>query len=182
MDMDTSSASALAVAVVGVIGTLVSALLTQRAAASSRHRELVHVERLRVRRSDNEALRAGYVALNMAARQYLAALTDQVHALRRAADTDAVRRRLAEARDLHRDVHAEAQMRVPDAILDVASEVNHALNAVYGILKRLDGGTPRPGDSLDAAQAGIDELWERLRVLRRDMRVDLGVSRSDSGR
>ncbi|MFE6891249.1 hypothetical protein [Streptomyces sp. NPDC057694] len=174
--MDIEGAGAPFVAVVGVLGTLLSALLTQRAADRSRRREQERAERARARAREAEERRAGYVALNTASRQYLAALTDQVHTLLRAEDAPAVRQRLTEARDVHRDVYAEAQMRLPDTVLDLAGEITHALGTVYGRLRRLDDGDPRPGDSLGVAQAEIDALWERLRVLRRGMRSDLGVA------
>ncbi|MFJ2645473.1 hypothetical protein ACIO1C_01840 [Streptomyces sp. NPDC087420] len=179
--MDASGATTLVAAAVGVVGTLLSALLTQRAADRGRQREADRDARLRERRSHDNARRAVYVTLNTAARQYLAALTDHLHALRRAADTEEAHRRLVEARDLHREVHAEVQLLVPDALLEAAGEVSHALNGLYGMVRRLDGGVPRPGDSLDSAQAAIDELWTRLRELRARMRAELGDSRSDSG-
>ena len=174
--VDVDGAGAPVVAVVGVIGTLLSALLTQRAAARSRRHEQERAERARTRAREAEQRLACYVALNTASRQYLAALTDQLHALSRTEDPRTVQHRLVEARDLHRDVYAEAQMRLPDPVLALAGEVTHALGALYGRLRRLDGGVPRPGDSLDAAREEIDALWERLRELRRGMRTDLGTS------
>ncbi|WP_237532309.1 hypothetical protein [Streptomyces sp. SID8352] len=173
--MGVDGAGALVVAVVGVIGTLLSALLTQRAAERSRRREQERAERVRERAREIEERRDCYVALNAASRQYLAALTDQLHALGRPEDTEAVRPRLTEARDLHRDVYAEAQMRLPEPVLVPAGEVAHALGALYGRLRRLDDGTPRHGDALDAVPGEIDALWESLRELRRAMRRDLGA-------
>ncbi|MFK4267804.1 hypothetical protein [Streptomyces milbemycinicus] len=174
--MDVTGAGAPIVAVVGVVGTLLSALLTQRAAERGRRREQERTERVRARAREAEARRTCYVALNASLRQYLAALTDQLHALIRTEDPRAARQRLSEARDLHRDVYAEAQMRLPDPVLTLAGEVTHALGTLYGRLRRLDDGVPRPGDSLDAAQGEIDALWERLRELRRGMRADPGAS------
>ncbi|MFB7631054.1 hypothetical protein ACFC0M_08900 [Streptomyces sp. NPDC056149] len=172
--MDVNGAGAPVVAAVGVVGTLLSALLTQRAAERSRRREQERAERARAR--ETEERRACYVALNTATRQYLAALTDQFHALSRTEDPRVARQRLTEARDLHRDVYAEAQMRLPDPVLALAGEVTHALGTLYGRLRRLDEGNPRPGDSLDTVRGEVDALWERLRDLRRGMRADLGAS------
>ncbi|MFD7500720.1 hypothetical protein [Streptomyces sp. NPDC059850] len=165
-----------------MLGTLLSALLTQRAAERSRQREQERAERAAARARDVEERRTCYVALNTASRQYLAALTDHMHALLRAEDPRAVRQRLTEARDLHRDVYAEAQMRLPDPVLALAGDATHALGGLYGRLRRLDDGVPHPDDSLDAAQGEIDALWERLRELRRGMRADLGAPRASSGR
>lgn len=174
--MDVSGAGAPVVAIVGVAGTLLSALLTQRAAERSRRREQERAEQAQTRAREREERRSCYVALNSATRQYLAALTDQLHALGGTGDPHAVRQRLTEARDLHRDVYAEAQMRLPDPVLALSGEVAHALGTLYGTLRRLDDGVPRPGDSLDAARREIDALWARLRQLRRGMRADPGAS------
>ncbi|MGW7363179.1 hypothetical protein ACWGI8_07065 [Streptomyces sp. NPDC054841] len=180
--MDLGSATAPLVAVVGVVGTLLSALLTQRAADRSRQREQERAEQLRDRRSEARELRSCYVALNTSARQYLAALTDQLHALGRDEDLRSVRQRLTEARDQHRDVYAEAQMRVPVRVLELAGDLSHDLGLVYGMVRRLDDGVLRAGDSPDAVQETIDTLWGRLRLMRREMRADLGASRADFGR
>lgn len=178
--MDVGSVTAAAVALIGVVGTLLSALLTQRAADRSRQREHARAERLRARRSEAEARRSTCVALNTAARQYLAALTDQFHALGGTEDPEQVRRRLVEARDLHREVHAEAQLRLSEPVLGVAGDVSHGLGALYGRLRRLADGIPRPDDSPGAAKADIDALWARLRTLRREMREELKEAGSDA--
>ncbi|MEV4362720.1 hypothetical protein [Nonomuraea sp. NPDC049625] len=179
--MDIGSATAFLVAVVGVVGTLLSALLTQRAAERGREREQEQAEQLRKRRSEAQELRSCYVALNTAARQYLTALTDHMHALGHD-DLRSVRQRLTEARDQHRDAYAEAQMRVPERVLELAGDLSRDLGAVYGMVRRLDDGVPRAGDSPALMQQSIEALWGGLREMRRTMRADLGVSRADSGR
>ncbi|WKX69542.1 hypothetical protein [Streptomyces sp. XD-27] len=170
-------------AVVGVLGTLLSAVLTQRAADRTRQRELEYADRQRAkeleaqeRRAAVEMRREAYVVLNTAARQYAAALTDMMHALLKPVGTDDASHRLTEARDAHRDCYAEAQLRVPDPILDLAQGVNRSLNTTYGMLKRLDNGDLRPGDSLDEVRAAIDRIRGELQLMRRQMRIDLGVS------
>ncbi|MFF1283768.1 hypothetical protein [Streptomyces sp. NPDC058299] len=180
--MDVGGVTAPVVAVVGVVGTLLSALLTQRAADRGRRREQARVEEARERRRHAQELRACYVGLNTAARHCLAALTDQLHALGRTAELRTVRQRLTEARDQYRDVYAEAQMRVPEQVLDLAGGLSHDLGAVYGMVRRPDDGVPRSGDSPAAVQESIEELWGRLRRMRREMCTELGVFRADSGR
>lgn len=183
--MDAGLLTSSVVAVVGVVGTLLSALLTQRAADRSRQREQERAEARWERRSEVRERRACYVALNASVRHYLAALTDQVHALGREGELPLVRQRLTEARDQHREVYAEAQMRLPEGLLDLAGGVSHDLGTVYGMVRRLDDGVPRPGDTPAAVEAGIDALWERLRETRREMRrqirADQGGARADHG-
>lgn len=180
--MDIGVLSALLAAVVGIVGTLMSALLTQRAADRSRQRELARAGEVWDRRAEAQGLWSCYVALNTSGRHYLAALTDQLCALGREAELPSARQRLTAARDQHREVYAEAQMRLPDRVLDHAGAVSHGLGAVFGMVRRLDDGLQRPGDSSEAAHEEIEALWARLREMRREMRADLGVSRSDSGR
>lgn len=175
--VDVGSTTALLAAVVGVVGTLLSALLTQRAADRSRQREQERAEQARERRGEAQELRSCYVALNTATRQYLAALTDQLHALDRGEDPRSVRQRLTEARDQHRDVYAEAQLRVPERVLALAGDLSRELGAVYGMVRRLDDGAPRDTDSAAGAQERIDALWRQLRQVRGEMRADVGAGR-----
>ncbi|MFD5563738.1 hypothetical protein [Kitasatospora griseola] len=172
----------LGVAIVGVVGTLLSALLTRRAADRSRQRERERAQEAADRRQQEQQLRACFVALNAAARQYLAALTDQLHALGHEPDLPDARRRLTAARDHFREVYAEAQVRVPEPVLGPAGRFSRELGAVYGMVRRLDGGVPRPGDSPEAVRERIAVLWTALRRIRAEMRFQLGVSRSDVGR
>ncbi|GAA2136562.1 hypothetical protein GCM10009760_16190 [Kitasatospora kazusensis] len=180
--MDFGDTSALGVAVVGVAGTLLSALLTQRAADRSGRRRQERVEEVSDRRRREQELRSCYVALNMAARQYLAALTDQLHALVREEDLQETWLRLTGARDQYREAYAEAQLRVPESVLDLAGRFSHDLGALYGMVRRLDGGPTRTGDSAVAVRENIDALWAALRRMRGEMRDQLGASRADFGR
>lgn len=181
--MDAGTYVALGVAVVGVVGTLLSALLTQRASDRTKRLELEHADRRRLEdlasQRDQvgvEQRRTAYVALNKAARQHLTALTDHLHVLLRDEDRQESRGQLDEARATHRDCYAEAQLIVPDPVLAVAGSVSKGLSTTYGMIKRLDNGTPRAGDSLEAVQVEIDALWTLLRHMRHQMRTNLGVT------
>ncbi|SFD25940.1 hypothetical protein [Streptomyces aidingensis] len=185
--------TSLVVAVVGVAGTLVASLLTQRRAdrtkrlelaalAEERERERHHGERLRhadlaeARAQASLALRRTcYVSLNTACRQYLTAQVNYLKALR-AGDPEAGRACLAlleERRTAHRDSYAEAQMVVPGEVLDAARAANRLLNDSYGALLR-SGGDLTDGDTA-RLRRGLDSGWNALTVLRRRMRNDLGL-------
>ncbi|MBE8477928.1 hypothetical protein [Streptomyces justiciae] len=176
---------ALLVAVVGVCGTLSAAWLTQRSAARSLAAERHNAERLR---QHEETARAqervqqlrltSYVALNQCARHYFGALNNSLHALpERAEHLD----ELQETRSEYRACYAEAQMVVPDQVLAVASAVNRELNQAYGILRRLHGGTLRDADSAEQARAHLDAARRLLHDLRREMRLDLGITQVVDG-
>jgi hypothetical protein len=164
------TASSLLITTVAVAGTLMSALLAQRQASRAMARELSRLDQRRIA----EEHRAGYTAMNAAARRYLVALTNQLHALRLNADVEPVTADLHRARAAHADCYAELQLIAPPAVLSVARTVNRSLNHTFGILMRLTHGTHQPDD--DDAQARITALWEHdLSALRHLMRQDLDL-------
>ncbi|WP_327674559.1 hypothetical protein [Kitasatospora sp. NBC_00458] len=190
--MDPSSLTALLVAVVGVAGTLASALLTQRRgdAARREERDLADRQRREELAGQREAVdlaerRAGYTALNIAARQYLTALNDYAHALRR--DPAAAEPALAvldTVRTEYLQRYAEAQMTVPDLVLAEVSRANRVLSGLYGRLMRIGHGMPEPEGELAALTGAVEAGWDQLALLRATMRTDLGISAraADPGR
>ena len=188
--MDASVAGLLAAAV-GVGGTLGSAWLTQRRSDAARREEWERLERTRVTELSAsraeaalEARRVAYTAYNTAARHYLACLRDHSQTLGSGAAGDPVAslEALDTSRTELRRQYAEAQLTVPDPVLEEIRRVNRHLGALYGTLIRLTRGVPREGDDLTAAQAAVREGWELLRRMRHAMRTDLGVTeRGGSG-
>ncbi|MFF3907849.1 hypothetical protein ACFYZJ_18065 [Streptomyces sp. NPDC001848] len=179
----SSSISEIAVAVLGIGGTLASALLTQRTADRARLRELEHARQLKAeereyatRQAQLEARRTSYAALNAGTRDYITVMANFWHALKAGEVTDELRSDLDRARRDHRLRHAEAQMMLPDAVMAAASTVNRGFGDLYGLLKRLDRGLAEEGEGLDVAQEDMRRLWDALWELRRVMRADLGIT------
>ncbi|MFE9975168.1 hypothetical protein ACFYRD_31600 [Streptomyces hirsutus] len=186
---------ALAVAVVGVVGTLGAALLTQSRADRLKRHELeatarqqredrAHAEQVRqqeariaARRELTDLRRACYILLNTTARQYQTAQINLMHALRARddAETRACAEQLEERRLVLRDSYAEAQMIVPAAVLTDARAVNHQLNNTYGLLKRMVAGGHPDDSELDVLEVETEMSWALLSDLRAAMRNDLGV-------
>ncbi|MFE0418286.1 hypothetical protein [Streptomyces tendae] len=186
---------ALAVAVVGVVGTLGAALLTQSRADRLKRHELdvtarqqredrAHAEQVRqqearstARRELIDLRRACYIALNTTARQYQTAQINLMHVLRArdGAEIDACVAQLEERRLALRDSYAEAQMIVPAAVLADARAANHQLNGTYGLLKRLAAGGSPDDEALRALEVETEMSWALLSDLRAAMRHDLGV-------
>ncbi|WP_405388448.1 hypothetical protein OG596_11090 [Streptomyces sp. NBC_01102] len=176
---------AILIALIGVCGTLAATWLAQRSADRVKRRELEHAERQRraeheerSREAALEARRSGYVVLNTTARRYLTALRDRVHALRRGTWPEEGADEVEECRTAYLESYAEAQMIVPDTLLDVARRANAALSRTYGLLKAEQSGTAGEGGSLDAVGAGTDEARDLLHELREAMRRDLRVTDS----
>ncbi|MFD3721917.1 hypothetical protein [Streptomyces sp. NPDC058674] len=164
------------IAVAGVAGTLGASLLTQRGLERAKRREIELVRGYEEGRESHALRRNCYAELNRDARQFNTALNRYVHILRERGVQDADLAALDAAKDSHRDRYSEAQMIAPDAVLVAARDVNQALNAVYGQLRRLERDAVASGETLEGAAQAQNEVWERIRVMRTAMRRDLGVS------
>lgn len=178
-----SSISQIVIAVLGIGGTLAAAVITQRGADRARARELEHSRQLQqdereyaTRQAHLEARRACYATLSAGTRDLANVMTKVLHALESGETTQDLRSDLDRARREHRMRHAEAQMVLPDIAAEAASTANRHLGDLYGLLMRLDGGTTRQGEDLDAARESLNQLWEPLWSMRHIMRVDLGIT------
>ncbi|MBC3841391.1 hypothetical protein GXW82_17035 [Streptacidiphilus sp. 4-A2] len=189
----SANLASLLVALVGVVGTLGAAVVTQTRADRAKRLELEHTaeqraaelrhadllrqaERAEAREHESGILRRQcYVQLNTSGRQYMTALVDHLHALRGGDAAPVTAEELEACREAFRDSYAEAQMIVPAAVLGASSLTSRGLNALYGRLKRTERSTGDPGAEIAAAESELDEVWACLRGLRSEMRKDLGV-------
>ncbi|MFF9210941.1 MULTISPECIES: hypothetical protein [unclassified Streptomyces] len=189
----------LGTAVVGVVGTLGAALLTQnradrtkrlelQAAAEQRQEErqhaqaLLQAEQAQVRRRETlELKRRCYIDLNTASRQYVTSMTNYLHALRRDVDVDACLEQLEASRSAYRDRYAEAQMIAPRRpVLDAASAAKSRLNTAYGKVKRLGPSLSGHVDELQALENELHrDVWPRVGAQKSAMRADLGIEDDD---
>ncbi|MGV4982493.1 hypothetical protein ACWC0C_30490 [Streptomyces sp. NPDC001709] len=167
----TASLTAMITAVVGVLGTLLAPLLGQRYSGRQRAREAEEAERRRV----FEERRTAYTHMNRASRQFHTLLKDALHRLRDGVYTEQDRDQVEEARREYRDQYAEAQMVVPERILEASRAVNRVLAGTDAVVKRLDRGLARDGESVERALLELKEAEPLLATMRRVMRVDLGV-------
>ncbi|RKN11429.1 hypothetical protein [Streptomyces radicis] len=177
--MDAST-SALIVAVAGVVGTLASGLLAHRGALRAVSVQLTHAERqwrreheAQDRREEMAARRAVYIALNQSLRQYHAAVyrDHQARAAGRV-EPELTERRAADRRAM-REVYAEAQMTVPDEVMEAAGRLFHLLERTNRSVESGDlDGVP------ERLARGSEWLYEVRQVMRRDLGIsDLPVRR-----
>lgn len=159
-------------AVAGVLGTLFAPLVTHRVTARQRAEEAGAQDA----RRRYEERRAAYTMLNRASRQFHTLLKDALHRLRDEVYTDHERAQVEEARLDYRDRYAEAQMVVPDRVLAASREVNAVLAGVDAVVKRIDRGIPRDGETAERALADLKAVEPRLTAMGRVMREDLGVT------
>lgn len=178
----------LAVAAVGLAGTLTSPVLAQRVASLAKREEFDFQNRQQ--REEREAARQQtaldlkrsiYANLNTAARQYRQELEEFIRLLRDSNLDAEARAELAEARDRFRDLYSEAQMTLPDPVLEAAVAVSEALGEAYGIVRRLERGKPRftkegEAESLETARDRAHvTAYNHITEMRRIMRADLEV-------
>ncbi|MGW7207168.1 hypothetical protein [Streptomyces sp. NPDC054837] len=168
----TAAVTAMITAVVGVLGTLFAPVLSQRLTSRQRAEEAEVAEHRRL----FEDRRTAYTAMNRASRQFHTLLKDALHRLRDDIYTDHDREQLEEVRREYRDRYAEAQMVVPERILEASRAVNEVLAGIDAMVKRLDRGRAGDGESAVRALLDLKEAEPRLSEMRRLMREDLGVA------
>ncbi|WP_326691475.1 MULTISPECIES: hypothetical protein [unclassified Streptomyces] len=167
---------AVLIAVAGVGGTLGGALLTQRGADRAKRRELEMTHAFEEAREHRELRRSCYTELHRDARQFSTALSRHLYVMRdRTAEAEDIRA-LEETKDTYRDRWSEALMIASDTVIPSAHDVNEALTLVYGQVKRLEQGNPRPGETLRSAAEAQHSLWSLIDAMRESMRSDLGVT------
>ncbi|WP_327280519.1 MULTISPECIES: hypothetical protein [unclassified Streptomyces] len=173
---------ALAAATVGVIGTLLAPVLSQRLMARAqaeqfdRQQRTDHAQRLHARHvAEEDRRRDCYVAANAAYRRHRVELMNFLWLVHKGEVTPEGRQAMEAARHAHHAAFAEAQMIASTAVMDELDAVTTALSELYGRTMRLEEGRPVPGGSFQEIHDGLQELWGRGQELRTAMRTDLGV-------
>lgn len=180
----------LAVAVLGVAGTLSSPLLGQWIASHSKKQEFELQRQQREeereaaqRQSMLDERRKTYAALNAASRQYQQELTAYLRAFSESTLTSELGAELGKARDSFRDLYTDAQMTLPDKVFDAAIQVSSSLGKAYGMVNRLVAEKPRiitESGTTETVKIASEYLYvsvyNDIIRLREVMRNDLGVS------
>ncbi|GGN51407.1 hypothetical protein GCM10012285_41500 [Streptomyces kronopolitis] len=167
---------AVLISITGVAGTLGGALLTQRGADRAKKRELEMVHVIQDARDNRELRRSCYTQLHREARQFATALSRHLYVMRDRTLGQEDVSALEGTKDAYRDRWSEALMVAPDAVIVPAHELNEALTGIYGQIKRLEQGNPRPGETLQSAAEAQHALWPLISVTKEAMRRDLGVT------
>lgn len=184
MDLTT-----LAVAAVGLAGTLMSPMLGQRIADRTKRQDFdfqsrqQREEREEARRqAAMELRRSAYASLNTAARRYQQQLEAYLRAIEQGPPDNEDRAELMDARAKFRELYSEAQMVLPDLVLEAAMSVSAALGDLYGSARRLEAGKPRtvPDGGTEtiamAKHSAHVTVYNCIIHMRHLMREDLGVS------
>lgn len=178
-----SAAVALIAAVVGVTGTLLAPVLTQRSGAKAQEAEFERQQRAAQAQWEREqqqaelaVRRSCYIDTNAAYRRYRTQQMNYLWHVHHYDVTDAVRQELEEARHAHHAAFAQAQMIASPAVLAQLDDVAKALSEGYRRTKCLEESNPDPGDTFEVIEAYLQWIWERWEEMRAVMRADLGLA------
>ncbi|NDK29402.1 hypothetical protein FSY75_34210 [Streptomyces sp. TR1341] len=172
----------LAAAVVGVTGTLVASVLSQRllardqSAQFQRQQQAVDAQWHREQQvAELNRRREGYMQVNASFRRYRTQLMNFLWTVHKEAVTPDERELVEEARRDHHSVLAEAQMVASAAVLVELDGMTNALSRVYRRIMCLEEGNPDPDGSFNEIRTDFVQLWERWEGMRAVMRADLGL-------
>jgi hypothetical protein len=191
----SADVTTVVVAILGVVGTLSSPLLTQWVGnrAKQQEFELEAQRRQEDRHEDSrrtvlQERRTIYAQLNTAARQYEQAIYEYLRVISEVPLTPQQQAELTEARESFRELYSDAQMIIPDKVMAAAMDVSAGLGKAYGRAKRLErrlSGDRAAGnleDTIEAARTYChDDVYRLIINLRGLMRQDLGVSEPTDG-
>jgi DNA-binding MarR family transcriptional regulator len=180
----SANTTAVVVAIVGVVGTLTSPVLSQRLYMRSRQQELdsQHQQRLEDRsyqkeRSNFEDRRKSYVALNAAARSFRQALKNRIFE-----PTDTMDAELESARQKFGQRYSEAQLIAGQKVLDCAHSLSTRLAQTYGSVKKYTDSSIHEKSFQEEIHAELNgSVRDAIHALREVMRKDLGVEEQGGG-
>ncbi|MDX3838964.1 hypothetical protein [Streptomyces europaeiscabiei] len=170
---------ALLVALVGVVGTLVAPITTARVSLRTRLQEFELQQRAneQTRREENmaadlERRRAIYIAVNSSARQWRIRLMEDLHALRTGGSSSEL---TEDARQAFQGDFAQAQMLVPDPVLDAATRVRIALADGRKRLDSLKKSEVADEEAWQELYTYVLRIWDLITRMQAAMRKDLGI-------
>ncbi|MFF8918878.1 hypothetical protein ACF08M_37640 [Streptomyces sp. NPDC015032] len=172
---------ALLVAVVGVVGTLLAPITTAWVSSRSRLQEFELQRRtdqvtrqLEDAQQNLERRRDIYVALNSGARRYRMLMMEDLHAKRTGAapQSDATEA----ARVEFQATYAQAQMLIPDAVLEPSRKVRVALADARKLIGALYEDATHGQEEWQEAHTFLIQMWDVIITMQVAMRQDLGIT------
>lgn len=172
----------LAAAVVGVTGTLIASVLSQRLTARvqseqfARQQQVAEAQWLREQQvAELTRRREGYKNVNAAFRRYRTHLMNFLWTVHKGAVTAEARELVEEARRDHHSVFAEAQMVASSEVLAELNDMTKVLSETYRRIMCLEEGNPDPNGSFDEIRTDFVQLWDQWEKMLGAMRADLGA-------
>ncbi|MGZ3101420.1 hypothetical protein [Streptomyces sp. H72] len=180
----SGAAISVIVAVVGVGGTLASAVVTQVLAHRAELRRLegergarLAEQRAAAEQRKIDELRSCYVQLHARDRHYRDVMLAYAYALK-AGPAEAEAAEVGHARREQRDTRAEAQLVASDAVLALESRVNDRLTTAYRYLMKVAGEPDSPArrTRLSEVIGLLDAIIPLQGNIRAPMRLEVGTT------
>jgi hypothetical protein len=176
----SAAVTALVVAIVGVIGTLIAPIISQRLSALARREEF---DQQRIQRQDEyereqqeKALamkRACYITVISGARRYRIELMRYLYAVKDGTLDNGAQTRLEEARLAFNTSLAETELTASPPVLEALDPIRRGLSESYSTIMNL--GIPQLDDMFEEIRNFLLKLWDAWPPAHAAMRVDLGV-------
>jgi hypothetical protein len=179
--MDGTS-TALTIAIVGVFGTLLAPVVSQRLSARARREEFdqqrlhKHDEYSREKQEANYASkRACYITLSITARRYRVELMNYLHAVDKGAVDDNANQKLQETRTGFWSSVSETELTGSQIVLEPLGRFRVGVTRAYAAIKNLEEGHPEPNGSFEELRAFLFKIWDEWPEVLTAMRADLDV-------
>jgi type II secretory pathway pseudopilin PulG len=175
--------TALVIAIVGVLGTLLAPIVSQTLSARARREEFEQQRTTQLEkyaRQQNEELMAAkrscYLGLFTAFRHYRVELMSYLHAVNRKDVDESARARLQEARHAVMASVSETQLSGSLVVMETLRPLREANTKIYEAIKSLEEGQPE-GLSFEEIREFMLTVWgEEWPHIVDTVRADLGVS------
>lgn len=177
----SATVSALVIAVVGVLGTLMAPIISHRLSSETKRQEFelerIHRQDEHSREQQRSALaerKACYVTITASSRRYRVQLMDYLHAVNRGTVTESIKAELEEAHRAYIADLAETYLIASLTVLDALRPVNTGFSEAYRNIKELEDGA-QERRSFESTRDFLLRQWDTLRDLRTAMREDLST-------
>lgn len=166
-----NSTIAIAIAAVGVLGTLAGAFVNQLLSTRARRDDFA-LQRLQ-RQEDHK--RSCYIAMSASSRGYRIELTNYLDKVNQQTVDSTDRRGLENARRTCLASLGEVELVATLKVLSTIEPINVGLSRAYSAINKLEKGNPEPGGSFEEIRRSLEELWGQWNHMHEAMRRDLGM-------
>jgi type II secretory pathway pseudopilin PulG len=177
-----STTTALGIAIVGVLGTLLAPIVSQALSTKARREEFQQQRAVQLEEYDRqqsekaaEAKRSCYLRLFIASRHYRVVLINYLHTVNREGVDESARSRLEEARRGFLASISETQLTGSLLVIEALGPLRAANTKAYSAIKDLEEGHPQQGFSFEEIRGFLLTAWdEEWSQIVRTVRADLG--------
>lgn len=166
-----SSIVAVAVASVGVLGTLAGAVVNQLLSTRARRDDFT----LQRRQRQEDFKLSCYITMSTSSRRYRIELINYLDKLNQQTADDAARNVMEDARQACLDSLGQVEFVATTGVRSTIKPINDGLSAAYSATNNLEKGHLQPIGSFEEVRQSLEELWSQWNPMHEAMRQDLGM-------